>query len=44
MVVFQSGSFIFAMSFGIILSLPGTGDEKGIRCKTGAVPAAVCLN
>ena len=41
--VFQLRTFIFDLFFGITSSLPGTGDEEGIRFKTGAVPAAVSL-
>jgi len=33
--------FNFALIFGITNSSPGMGNEKGIRCNTGAVPAAV---
>jgi len=33
--------FIFASNFGISVSISGDRNEKGIRCNTGAVPAAV---
>ena len=36
--------FIFAPYFGISVSKSGDRDEKGIRCNTGAVPAAVSPN
>ena len=32
---------IFATFFGIAHSKSGMSNEKGIRCNTGAVPAAV---
>jgi len=38
------GFSIFAMFFGITCSRSGMGNKKGIRFKSGAVPAAVSLN
>jgi len=35
---------IFAMFFSITCSMSGMSNEKGIRFKSGAVPAAVSLN
>jgi len=36
-------NYTFETFFGITYSKSGMGDEEGIRCETGAVPAAVCL-
>jgi len=37
-------SYTFVPDFGIADSNPCIGDKKGIRCKSGTVPAAVNSN